>query len=142
MRRAILGTALALIASASIGVATAAAKTETFNGDAGPGTSVSFGAKLKHGKVVKVSAFTWDQVPMSCATEDTVIDEDFGVDVKVKKKKFQGSDVGVPGGTLNDVFSGRFTSKTQASGTLRTFGDYPGFGSCDTGTVPWTASRH
>jgi hypothetical protein len=119
---------------------------------AGPGNEfaqVHLRARInKKGKVSKITIFELRGVRyMTCDNGSagsvgnshtaTELDTDpFGLEVV--KKKFRGVDKSEPGHLFEA--SGRIT-KTEASGTLRLayFVD-PEHGTCDTGTVSWTAT--
>jgi hypothetical protein len=137
--------AAAILMAAAASVASAGGSSSLhFTGSVSSGGTVRFTANRSKGKIVRVVSFSWAQVPLRCAQETTVIDENYGLGVAVKNHKFHGNDANVPPHTSIDQFTGRLNSQgTAASGTLRTHGteDNGFFTGCDTGTVSWTAHR-
>lgn len=82
----------------------------------------------------------WSEVVVRCVTPDgpfTAISPVSFPDTKVRKGSFE-AEVKVPGSYgYHDTITGKFESKREASGTLRS--RWTGGRDCDSGKVKWTA---
>jgi uncharacterized protein (DUF2147 family) len=125
--------------------AVALAAVVQLHGPVGSGANdavVDMSAVIKHGKAVKVTRFTWANVPVSCTggpTFATAVSDEFPRHMKVSRKgNFHGT-VKVNGGRTTYTVTGHFKSRHKAKGTLHISGVVPQCLHADSGILHWSA---
>lgn len=135
-----LSIALAAIALGAIVPATASAA--TYTGSFPDRGTVSFRTVTRDGKVVRVKAFGWKNVPVSCDQGDFTYGSQLPFSMRVSNRLFSYKALDV---ALTQSVSGKFTNhRRRASGTLNVFVGALGLlkTNCSTGELTWSAVRN
>jgi hypothetical protein len=124
---------------------TAAAAVRHFHGAGQDGGTVSFEAKVRHGRTGKVAVgFAWKNLPVHCATGSTDTDGSFTRRMRVSGRRFHGSGrVRTGAGWVIARVTGKFGRHMKgAHGKIRVHGDFGARATdCDTGRDRWRAHR-
>jgi Tfp pilus assembly major pilin PilA len=117
---------------------TALAAGKTYHGTVGESGSVEFTLVTKNGNS-KVTGFKFHGLEATCSQGTAHLDGTFPDKARVQNGSYK---VSIDLGPYNVVAKGQIAGR-QASGTLQARGDIdPGqLDHCETGKVPWTASR-
>jgi hypothetical protein len=125
--------------------AAALASVVQMHGPVGSGANdavVDMSASINHGRAVKVTRFTFANVPVSCSsgsTYRTAVSDLFPDRMRVSNKgNFHGTVV-VHAGRTKYVVTGHFKSRHKAAGTLHISGVAPGCLHGDSGILHWSA---
>lgn len=97
---------------------------------------------VRHGKAKRIKLFGFFNVPATCSPSNPFAVSGHLNGIKVSSSgKFSITKKLNSGQTTYKV-TGKFRSLKKAKGTLRVHGAVPGCASVDTGTLPWTATKH
>lgn len=125
--------------------AAALASVAQMHGPVGTGANdavVDMSAVIKRGHAVKVTRFTFANVPVSCSSGSTyltAVSDLFPHHMAVSKKgNFHGTVV-VHAGRTTYAVTGHFKSAHKAAGTLHISGTVPGCLHGDSGILHWSA---
>jgi hypothetical protein len=125
--------------------AAALAARSVLHGPAATGT-VDITLLTSKGKLTKLKRFEFNNIPATCTgNRTTAVSGVFPRNVKLRRGGRFSVTGHFPTGRASRTVSvsGRFTSATKGSGTIRIHGPVPGCLSADTGRVHWTAKlRH
>jgi hypothetical protein len=130
--------ALAIPASTSAAVS-------YFQGRDRDGGTVSFEAKVRHGRAKRVAVgFAWNKLDMRCGEGWSQTDGSFTRRMRVRHGRFHGTGrTDTAGGVVIAKVRGRFARHgNRAHGKIRVRGNFnAGATSCDTGRDRWRAHR-
>jgi hypothetical protein len=116
-----------------------------FQGRDRDGGTVSFEAKVKHGRARKVAVgFAWNKLNVHCVGGWSQTDGSFTRRMRVRHRRFHGTGrTDTAGGVVIAKVSGRFARRgNRAHGKIRVHGNFnSGATSCDTGRDRWKAHR-
>jgi hypothetical protein len=125
--------------------ATTAARIRHFQGHGHRGGTVSFQARVRHGRIRRVGVgFAWKNLPVRCNQGYTNTDGSFTRRMQVHHRRFHGTGrTQTEAGWVIARVGGRFDRRgTTAHGTIRVLGDFSdGATECDTGRDRWKAHR-
>jgi hypothetical protein len=117
-----------------------------FHGPAHRGGTVSFEARVRHGRARSVGVgFAWKNLPVRCHEGYTDTDGSFTRRMPVRGRKFHGTGrTHTKAGWVIARVAGRFSRRGRhAHGTIRVVGDFgSGATECDTGRDRWQAHAH
>lgn len=150
MTRRPMRTALVVaVAVALLVPALAFAARRVIHGPAGGGSgTVDITLVTKHGAVIKLTRFEFNNIPATCTTgpsgmsTPTATSGTFPHTIKVSSTGRFHASVKQNNGRVTYTVRGHFTNPNKASGTLRIKGTVPGCGSADTGTAHWRAKHN
>jgi hypothetical protein len=124
---------------------TTAAAVRHFHGAGHHGATVSFKARIWHGRVSRVAVgFAWKNVPVRCAEGHSDTDGSFTRSMRVRHRRFHGTGrTHTEAGWVIAKVTGRFARHPKkAHGMIRVHGDFGAQAtSCETGRDRWRARR-